>query len=89
MTGFSQLFEEAVYLDAYPDVAAAVASGQIPSGLVHFLNSGLQEGRTRISRFYRIGDGEARYLAANPDVAAVVESGGLASGLQQPPLALR
>ncbi|MEM6501616.1 MAG: hypothetical protein AAF685_07245 [Cyanobacteria bacterium P01_C01_bin.89] len=82
MTVFERLFDEAFYLQSYPDVAAAVAAGQIPSGLAHFLGSGLQEGRTLISRFYRRGDGEARYLAANPDVAAVVASGGLASGLQ-------
>ncbi len=81
MAVIDQLFNEAFYLESYPDVAAAVASWQIPDGRSHFLASGIQEGRTLISRFYR-GDVEARYLGANPDVAAVVASGGLASGLQ-------
>ncbi|MEM6501615.1 MAG: hypothetical protein AAF685_07240 [Cyanobacteria bacterium P01_C01_bin.89] len=81
MAVFDRLFDEEFYLQSYPDIAAAVAAGQIPSGLSHFLASGLQEGRTRISRFYR-DDVETNYLAANPDVAAVVAAGGLASGLQ-------
>ena len=81
MAVIDQLFDEAFYLESYPDVAVAVAAGQIPSGRSHFLPSGLQEGRTLISRFYR-DDVEAQYLSENPDVAAVVRPGGLASGLQ-------
>ncbi|MEM9246501.1 MAG: hypothetical protein AAGA67_12285 [Cyanobacteria bacterium P01_F01_bin.153] len=81
MAVINRLFDEEFYLQSYPDIAAAVTAGQIPSGLAHFLASGIQEGRTRISRFYR-DDVEARYLAANPDVAAAVAAGGLASGLQ-------
>ncbi|MEM1425531.1 MAG: hypothetical protein AAGF75_03105 [Cyanobacteria bacterium P01_H01_bin.130] len=81
MAVIDQLFDEAFYLESYPDVAAAVAAGQIPNGRSHFLASGIREGRTRINRFYR-DDVEAQYLTQNPDVAAVVASGGLASGLQ-------
>lgn len=91
MTVLDQLFDEAYYLQANPDVAAAVQAGQFSSGLAHFLSSGLQEGRTTISRFYRTfplgntpsgGDVEVEYLSANPDVAAAVAAGQLASGLQ-------
>ncbi|MEM9772896.1 MAG: phosphoesterase, partial [Cyanobacteria bacterium P01_D01_bin.73] len=82
MAAFDQLFDEAFYLESYPDIAAVVQAGLIPSGLAHFLGAGIQEGRTLISRFYRDSDGEQRYLTANPDVAAVVGPGGLASGLQ-------
>ncbi|MEM1427765.1 MAG: hypothetical protein AAGF75_14585 [Cyanobacteria bacterium P01_H01_bin.130] len=71
MAVLDRLFDEAFYLDSYPDVRAAVQAGVIPSGRSHFETSGIREGRTLISRFYR-GDVEARYLAANPDVAAVV-----------------
>ena len=53
MAVFERLFDEAFYLQSYPDIAAAVAAGQIPSGLAPFLASGVQEGRTLISRFYR------------------------------------
>ena len=81
MAVIDQLFDEAFYLENNPDVAAAVAAGQIPSGRSHFFTAGIIEGRTQISRFYR-DDVEARYLEANPDVAAVLNIGGLASGLQ-------
>ena len=81
MAVIDQLFDETFYLANNLDVAAAVAAGQIPNGLTHFLTAGLQEGRTTISRFYR-DDVEANYLVANPDVATAVTSGGLASGLQ-------
>jgi SAM-dependent methyltransferase len=38
-------FDEAAYLDAHPDVARAVARGQIWSGLEHFRKWGKKEGR--------------------------------------------
>ncbi|MEM6501612.1 MAG: hypothetical protein AAF685_07225 [Cyanobacteria bacterium P01_C01_bin.89] len=91
MTVIDRLFDEAYYLQANPDVAAAVAAGQIPSGRAHFLTSGVREGRTNISRFYRTfrlgntpsgGDVEVEYLTANPDVAAAIAAGGLTTGLQ-------
>ena len=81
MAVLDRLFDEAFYLESYPDVRAAVQAGIIPSGRAHFETSGIREGRTLISRFYR-DDVEFRYLAANQDVAAVVAAGGLASGLQ-------
>lgn len=38
-------FNEQKYLQAYPDVAAAVAKGQIPSGAWHYWNQGWKERR--------------------------------------------
>jgi hypothetical protein len=38
-------FDEARYLAAYPDVAAAVTAGQLPSGRFHFDHFGRAEGR--------------------------------------------
>lgn len=38
-------FDEAAYLDANPDVAAAVARGTVPSGRAHWDASGRSEGR--------------------------------------------
>ena len=38
-------FDEAAYLRAYPDVAAVVAEGGLPSGRDHFARFGLAEGR--------------------------------------------
>nr|WP_287018868.1 DUF4347 domain-containing protein [Halomonas sp.] len=66
-------FDEAFYLAANPDVAAAVAAGDIPSGEWHYQHYGADEGR--------LGDpaamnfDRALYLAANPDVAAAVAAG--------------
>ncbi|MGH7211428.1 MAG: hypothetical protein ACREF1_08210, partial [Acetobacteraceae bacterium] len=39
------LFDEPRYLDRYPDVAAAVASGEFRSGFHHFVSLGWSEGR--------------------------------------------
>mgnify|MGYP006266878981 CR=1 FL=1 len=72
------IFDESFYLSANPDIAAAVASGAFASGLAHFQQFGLFEGRTAVSSLYS----EALYLQAYPDVAAAVASGALASGLQ-------
>lgn len=82
MTALNSLFDESFYLAAYPDVAAAVRNRQQVSGLQHFLNSGMREGRTAISRFYSQPDRELAYRQAYPDVDAAIRSGGLASGLQ-------
>ena len=38
-------FNEAWYVAFYPDIAAAIARGDIQSGLEHYLKSGRQEGR--------------------------------------------
>jgi len=38
-------FDEVGYLRTYPDVAAAMARGEVKSGYVHFLRYGIREGR--------------------------------------------
>jgi hypothetical protein len=38
-------FDEAWYLDRYPDINEAVKRGAIPSGYRHFVEFGQQEGR--------------------------------------------
>lgn len=72
------IFNEQVYLQNYPDVKAAVDAGVFPSGLNHFQQFGLAEGRTSVSSQYD----ESAYLAANPDVAAAVQNGILNTGLE-------
>lgn len=42
-------FNEGIYLTKYPDVAASVRAGVIPSGKWHYLKYGKQEGRTSIA----------------------------------------
>jgi hypothetical protein len=42
---YSPHFNEQFYLSTYPDVAAAVASGALRSGLEHFASYGQFEGR--------------------------------------------
>ena len=68
-------FDEAWYLDAYPDIADAVRRGVLRSGLAHWIESGKAEGRipppgyTEGDRF----DAEwyaASYHAAAADIAA-------------------
>jgi hypothetical protein len=41
----AECFDEAFYLKRYPDVAAAVQAGQLPSGKTHFEIFGRKEGR--------------------------------------------
>jgi hypothetical protein len=77
MTDFS-IFDEQYYLNAYPDVRAIVNSGLIGSGLEHFKRFGLQEGRTKVSRYYD----ESVYLASYNDVDRSVKTGAFVSGLQ-------
>ncbi len=73
----SLLFNNNYYLAQNPDVAAAVASGQISSGLQHFLQYGEFEGRDPSLLF-----DNKLYLAENPDVAASVAKGQLHSGFE-------
>jgi len=40
-----QWFDESDYLRRYPDVAAAVTEGHMPSGYVHYMQHGRREGR--------------------------------------------
>lgn len=66
-------FDEAFYLAANPDVAEAVAAGEV-TAQAHYETFGLAEGRDPNPLVERLFDGDA-YLAANPDVAAAVARG--------------
>lgn len=73
------------YLRANLDAAAAVARGEVKTGLEYFLTVGMAKGQT----YGKIGGGtkpltdpEQAYLAANADVAAAVAAGKFGSGLQ-------
>lgn len=72
-------YEEADYLNRYPDIAAAVASGALRSGFDHYLVFGAREGR--VGKTLSLYD-EPTYLSRNPDVAAAVASGAFFSGAQ-------
>ncbi|MGD1944114.1 MAG: cadherin-like domain-containing protein [Leptolyngbyaceae cyanobacterium] len=72
----AQLYDESFYLSQNPDVASAVAAGELSSGYQHFVTAGINEGRNP-SVLYN----EAFYLSANLDIAAAVNAGGVASGL--------
>lgn len=69
-------FNESGYLAANPDVAAAVFSGAIASGLAHYTAWGRAEGRKTGSGAFD----EAAYLTRYPDVARAVAAGTVASG---------
>lgn len=43
-------FDEAAYLAAWPDVAAAMRRGEIKSAFVHYVLIGHREGRARPTR---------------------------------------
>lgn len=66
-------FDEQFYLEAYPDVEAAIRQGRIRSACQHYQQSGRYEGR--FPRF-----NEASYLANNPDVAQAIRDGRYRSG---------
>ena len=71
-------FDEQLYLDNNPDVAAAVENGEWPDGRSHFAASGYFEGRWGgASQF-----SEAWYLDQYPDVREAVEDGTWDSGEQ-------
>lgn len=72
------IFNESYYLSNYPDVQAAVNARIVSSGLDHFRNIGITEGRTLVSPAFD----EQTYLARNPDVAEAVRNGIFKSGLQ-------
>ena len=71
------IFNEDFYLASYPDVKAAVESGEFKSGREHFEKYGLKEGRVLVSPFYD----EQAYLRKYPDVAAAVAAKSIPSGL--------
>src|SRR5690606_2641521 len=66
------LFNEAFYLQQNPDVAQAIASGQVQSASEHFINYGHREARA-INPGIDLG----KYLSANPDVTDKLEQNGL------------
>lgn len=70
-------FNEAAYLAANPDVAAAVAAGVFSSGLQHYELFGQAEHRNPNTHF-----NEQLYLLENIDVAAAVEKGIFSSGIE-------
>ncbi len=72
------LFNEAYYLQNNTDIAGAVGSGLLPSGLEHFNLKGVHEGRTLVTPYFS----EASYLQKYADVAAAVTTGAFSSGLQ-------
>lgn len=72
------IFDENFYLNNNPGVRQAVEAGIFSSGLEHFQQFGLAEGRVNVSPVWS----EATYLASNPDVAAAVNAGQFVTGLQ-------
>lgn len=74
----ASLFNEAGYLAANPDVAAAVRAGALSSGQAHYEAFGRAEGRpgaTGLSLF-----DEAFYLSRYADIASAVRNGVFESG---------
>jgi glycerophosphoryl diester phosphodiesterase len=67
-------FDPKYYLATNPDIADAIAKGQIPSAYAHFSQFGINEGRNPSSRF------ALEYLAENPDIAAAIARGVVKSG---------
>ncbi len=72
------LFNEAGYLAANPDVAAAVRAGLFVSGQSHYDAYGRIEGRPGATGFTLFNEGF--YLDRYPDIAAAVRNGALESG---------
>lgn len=71
-------FNEAWYLERYPDIADAIKTGHISSAREHFINDGYFEGRLP----FPITVNEAWYLQQNEGVADFVRRGLLESGQQ-------
>ncbi len=74
----SLYFNEGGYLAQNPAVAEAVATGELTSGLQHYLLFGRAEGRPAATQFFD----EGQYLARNSDVAVAVGTGQVASGFE-------
>jgi hypothetical protein len=64
-------FDEAWYLERYPDVAGAVKKGKFSSARNHFVECGYFEGRFP----FAVDVDEMWYLKENADVAAAVKEG--------------
>jgi hypothetical protein len=72
----SLIFDEQLYLNQNPDIAQAIASGQVKSGFEHFISHGFNQGRNP-----GLFD-EQFYLSQNPDIAQAVTRGEVRSGLE-------
>jgi hypothetical protein len=70
--------DEAWYLTEYPDIAEAVAAGEVKSARHHFIDSGYFEGRLPAP----LEIDEAWYLGEYPDVAEGIERGEIQSARQ-------
>jgi hypothetical protein len=72
------IWREELYLAVNPDVAAAIARGEVKSGYEHYQLAGRSERRQggSIPAYWD----EAGYLKANPDVATAVKAGSFLSG---------
>lgn len=64
-------FSESWYLDTYPDVKKAVKERTVASGLAHYLESGIYEGRYP----FPVDIDEDHYLEAHPDVTEAIGNG--------------
>lgn len=71
-------FSEEFYLETYPDIAQAHASGSIPDPHKHFIESGYLEGRLGASP----GVDEAYYTTLYKDVGLAVSRGEIASATE-------
>jgi hypothetical protein len=67
------VFDERFYLENYPDIAAAVKTKKIKSGIDHYVETGYFE--NRLPRKLIID--ESYYLQENPDVADAIRKGQL------------
>jgi len=70
--------DETWYLAEYPDIAEAVAAGEVKSARHHFIDSGYFEGRLPSALVVD----EAWYLSEYPDVAEGIERGEIQSARQ-------
>ena len=75
----SSFLDNEFYLNNNPDVANAVEAGTFNSGLAHFLDFGLSEGRAPSQSLTFFS--ENSYLENNSDVQEAVNSGTFESGL--------
>src|SRR5690242_4104733 len=68
-------FDEAWYVAFYPDIAAAIARGDIRSGLDHFLKYGRQEGRFPSPDYREDGFDAVWYAASYPMAVREIQAG--------------
>ncbi len=70
--------DEAWYLKRYPDVAEAIARGDIDQARSHYLVSGMYEGRLP----HAVKLDQSDYLKRHRDVAEAIEAGAYANALE-------